>query len=78
MFTRNLFDIEYIQLSSPLGNSHHTTVVFDFLIDDVEDCDDSNLRFKYCFYKGNYAEIKRELAVIDWAQLFVGKILLEK
>ena len=63
---------------SPLCNSHHSTIVYDFLIDDGEDCDNSNVRYQYCFYKGNYNEIRRELSLIDWDLLFDGKTVLEK
>ena len=78
VFTRNIFDIENIQFLSPIGNSHHSTIMFDFLIDGCEDAIDRNVRYKYCFYRGNYAEIKRELAQIDWNQVFNGKTVLEK
>ena len=34
-----------------------------------------NETYKYNFHKGNYIEMRRELASYDWIELFHGKIV---
>ena len=65
VFTGSLFDVENVQFLAPVGKSHHSSLAFEFPIDnddvddDGDDDDDDDevkdtLRYKYCFCKGNH------------------------
>ena len=61
-----------------LGKSHHSTLISDFMMDGVVVDYTENSHYRYNFHKGNYTEMRRELALTEWNEIFEGKSLHEK
>ncbi|XP_076053668.1 uncharacterized protein LOC143032672 [Oratosquilla oratoria] len=72
IFTRNENDIENLQYCPPIGKSPHATLLFDLVVDNVHmtNVNKGNLKYKLCFHKGSYGEIKRELSDVNWQSEF--------
>ena len=60
IFSRALMCVENIQTLALLGKSHHATLFSDFLIDEEVQLTSDCGKFKYCFDKGNYEEIRKK------------------
>ena len=71
--TRDSHDIMGLGLLPPVGKSHHAVIKFDILLDTDVEAVDSSQQTRYNFHKANYVEIRRELAEIDWIELFSDK-----
>jgi len=73
VFPINLNDVENVNLYAPLCKSHHTAVVFDFVMEGtiVEWCDHDV--YKYSFFKGNYDKIRKRISEMNWQEKFSGK-----
>ena len=81
VFTKTQFEIENIIYNSPLGNSDHATINFEFLIDteqnqDLEDQLNHSNDLNY--YKGDYDAISNAINQINWNLEFEEKNMEEK
>ena len=77
VFTNNLMDIEDMKHLAPVGKSHHVVLESDYLIDTDYNLEVEDEHRKYCYHKCNCANIRRELAAIDWDILFNNKAVTE-
>ena len=78
IFSRNEVDVKNLNLLAPLGKSHHATIAFEYVLaSEVLEAEIGD-RYKYCFHKGDYDMIRRNLSVINWEERFEGKSLVEK
>ena len=65
IITKNELDIENLQYLAPLGNSHHSVLVFKLVIEgSVMEMVDESFRFSH--HKGNYIEAENMFANIEW------------
>ena len=64
IFTENHLDVENLQYLAPLGNSHHSVLKFEIIIEgSVVEVVDESLRF--CHQKGDYVEAENMYRVVD-------------
>ena len=65
IFTKNHLDVENLQYLAPLGNSHHSVLKFEIIIEgSVVEVVDESLRF--CHQKGDYVEAENIFKLVDW------------
>ena len=65
IITKNNLDIENLLYLAPLGNSHHSVLVFELLLEGsvIEVVDES---VRYCHHKGDYGKANDMFEIIEW------------
>ena len=71
IFTKNELDIENLNYLSPLGNSHHSVLNFELIVEgNVVDVVDESLRYSH--HKGDYVKASSLFNSTNWDFLLAG------
>ena len=63
-----------VKIHEPLGNSDHNEMHFDI---NVKSESKNNKTYRRSFHKGNYNDIRKYLAKLDWYNMLMNKIAIE-
>merc|ERR1711980_80850 len=70
LFTRTEEEVTNIQYKTPLGNSNHVVLQFDFLVQyDVEDVKEKYKEDRLNYKRGNYEKVREVYKETDWKEL---------
>merc|ERR1712035_278838 len=70
LFTRTEEEVTNIQYKTPLGNSDHVVLQFDFLVQyDVEDVKEKYKEDRLNYKRGNYEKLREVYKETDWKEL---------
>ena len=74
MFTVEYIYLDKVKIFEPLGNSDHNQNYFDI---NVKSESKNKKTYKRNFHKGNYKDMRKYLAKLDWNNMLMNKIAIE-
>ena len=66
--------VDYLKMHEPLGNSDHNQIHFDI---NVKSESKNKKTYKRNFHKGNYKDMRKYLAKLDWNIMLRNKTAIE-